>query len=212
MLNPIKILLFWWSLLFPLSVHLVSCLFHVKERGGGKKKKASLGFNFGLHALVHPVASVQMLVRLLHPAARGEGDAGSLLDWGDPLVSGWKWGWHSPRHAKTSVYVQLPCSHKRSKKLLREHPAHSARCLGCDLRHRRRCRGPWQLPTQAHSSGLSHRVPHLMKRLKYLLHFPGLHHQTERRDCSGCAALHLYEGFLQGKEGSLGFAHGRNRW
>lgn len=93
MLNPIKILLFWWSLLFPLSVHLVSCLFHVKERGrGGKKKKASLGFNFGLHALVHPVASVQMLVRLLHPAARGEGGAGSLLDWGDPLVSGWKWG------------------------------------------------------------------------------------------------------------------------
>lgn len=42
----------------PLSVHLVSCLFHMKER---EKKKASLGFNFRLHALVPPAASVQML-------------------------------------------------------------------------------------------------------------------------------------------------------
>lgn len=78
------------------STQCTSCILPFpRERkggGGGKKKKASLGFNFGLHALVHPVASVQMLVRLLHPAARGEGGAGSLLDWGDPLVSGWKWG------------------------------------------------------------------------------------------------------------------------
>lgn len=78
----------------------------MKERGGGgKKKKASLGFNFGLHALVHPVASVQMLVRLLHPAARGEGGAGSLLDWGDP----WSQAGNGVTHSETCKNLSV-CS------------------------------------------------------------------------------------------------------
>lgn len=36
--------------------------------------------------------------------------------------------------------------------------------------------------------------------------------QKKGCDPSSCAALHLYRGFLQEKEGSLVFAHGRNRW
>lgn len=103
------------------------------------------------------------------------------------------------------LWLWRPCSHKRSKKLLREHPAHGTRCLQCCLWHRRWCLGLGQLMTQDNSCVLSHRVPHSIKMLQKLPCFPGLCRQSKHCDCSGCAALHPLPKVSTGKREKLRF-------